>query len=198
VAATSAQRTEGVTIPWWLILLEGIAAVIIGIFLLTAPGITLLFLVQVTGFFWLIGGILRIVSIFIDSSSWGWKLLVGILGVLAGIVVLQHPVWSTLLLPAIYVIILGVQGIISGVASLVIAFRGEGWGIGILGALSIVFGIVLLLNPLFIGVAVLPLVLGAFALIGGIIAIVAAFRARSAEGVSVEDLPPGAGEGRPI
>ena len=198
MAATSAQRTEGVTIPWWLILLEGIAAVIIGIFLLTAPGITLLFLVQVTGFFWLIGGILRIVSIFIDSSSWGWKLLVGILGVLAGIVVLQHPVWSTLLLPAIYVIILGVQGIISGVASLVIAFRGEGWGIGILGALSIVFGIVLLLNPLFIGVAVLPLVLGAFALIGGIIAIVAAFRARSAEGVSVEDLPPGAGEGRPI
>ena len=70
MAATNAQRIEGVrqriesvTIPWWLILPEGIAAVIIGIFLLTAPGITLLFLVQVTGFFWLIGGILRIVSI---------------------------------------------------------------------------------------------------------------------------------------
>ena len=171
---------------------------IIGIFLLTAPGITLLFLVQVTGFFWLIGGILRIVSIFIDSSSWGWKLLVGILGVLAGIVVLQHPVWSTLLLPAIYVIILGVQGIISGVVSMVIAFRGEGWGIGILGALSIVFGIVLLLNPFFIGVAVLPFVLGAFALIGGIAAIVMAFRARSAGGVSVESLLPEPGEGRPI
>jgi uncharacterized membrane protein HdeD (DUF308 family) len=205
MAATNAQRIEGVrqriesvTIPWWLILPEGIAAVIIGIFLLTAPGITLLFLVQVTGFFWLIGGILRIVSIFIDSSSWGWKLLVGILGVLAGIVVLQRPVWSTLLLPAIYVIILGVQGIISGVASLVIAFRGEGWGIGILGTLSIVFGIVLLLNPFFIGVAVLPFVLGAFALIGGIAAIVMAFRARSAGGVSVEDLPPEPGEGRPI
>jgi uncharacterized membrane protein HdeD (DUF308 family) len=48
---TSATTMEGVSIPWWLTLLEGIAAVIIGLFLITAPGITLLFLVQVTGFF---------------------------------------------------------------------------------------------------------------------------------------------------
>ncbi|MBV9454528.1 MAG: hypothetical protein JOZ19_10470 [Rubrobacter sp.] len=43
-----------------------------------------MFLVQVTGFFWLIDGVLRIVSIFVDSSSWGWKLVGGIIGVLAG------------------------------------------------------------------------------------------------------------------
>ena len=86
-------------------LLEGIAAVIIGLFLLTAPGITLLFLVQVTGFFWLIGGILRVVSIFVDSSLWDWKLVGGVIGILAGIVVLRHPLWSTLLLPTVYVII---------------------------------------------------------------------------------------------
>ena len=109
---------------------------------------------------------------------WGWKLIGGIIGVLAGIVVLQHPLWSTLLLPAIYVIILGIQGIIIGGTSLVMAFRGGGWGAGILGALSIVFGIVLLLDPVFIGTAVLPLVLGAFALVGGIAAIVGAFRLR--------------------
>jgi uncharacterized membrane protein HdeD (DUF308 family) len=125
VTTKYAQETEGIAVPWWLVLLEGIAAVIIGLFLLTAPGITLLFLVQVTGFFWLIGGILRVVSIFVDRSSWGWKLLAGILGILAGLVVLQHPLWSTLLLPAVYVILLGVQGIISGGASLILAFQGE-------------------------------------------------------------------------
>src|ERR671933_2989018 len=64
----SSATLESVSIPWWLVLLEGIAAVIIGLFLVTAPGITLLFLVQVTGFFWLIGGILRVVSIFVDRS----------------------------------------------------------------------------------------------------------------------------------
>jgi uncharacterized membrane protein HdeD (DUF308 family) len=166
---------EGTAVPWWLVLLEGIAAVIIGIFLLTAPGITLLFLVQVTGFFWLIGGILRIVSIFVDSSLWGWKLLGGIIGILAGLVVLQHPLWSTLLLPGVYVVILGVQGIILGGAGLIMAFQGGGWGAGVLGALSIVLGIVLLVNPFFIGLAVLPFVLGGLATAGGILAIIASF-----------------------
>ena len=170
---------ESMSIPWWLVLLEGIAAVIIGIFLLTAPSITLLFLVQVAGFFWLVGGVLRTVSIFVDSSLWGWKLLGGIIGILAGMVVLQHPLWSTLLVPAVYVIILGIQGLMFGGTSLVVAFRGGGWGAGILGALSIVFGIILLLNPVFIGIAVLPFVLGAFALVGGIAAVVGAFRLRS-------------------
>ena len=175
---THTAETEVPPIPWWLVLLEGIAAVIIGILLLTSPGIPLFALVQITGFFWLIGGIFRIVSIFVDSSSWGWKLLGGIIGILAGLVVLQHPVWSTLLLPAVYVIILGIQGIILGGASLVMAFRGGGWGTGVLGVLSIILGVVLLLNPLFIGIAVLPFVLGAFALVGGILAVVAAIMMR--------------------
>jgi uncharacterized membrane protein HdeD (DUF308 family) len=175
------ERTEGTPIPWWLVLLEGIAAVIIGLFLLTSPGITLLYLVQVIGFFWLIRGVLQIVSIFVDSSLWGWKLIGGIIGILAGILVLQHPLWSTLLLPALLVIILGLQGLVSGGASLVMAFRGGGWGTGILGALSIVFGIILLLNPVFIGIAILPFVLGAFALVGGIAAIIGAFMLRRRE-----------------
>src|SRR5215211_873768 len=141
-----AQRTEGMDSPWWLVLLEGIAAVIIGLFLLTAPGATLFVLVQVLGIFWLVGGIFRTVSIFIDTSLWGWKLVGGVLGILAGIVVLQHPLWSSVLVPAIYLIILGIQGLISGGVSLVLAFSGGGWGAGILGALSIVFGLVLLFN----------------------------------------------------
>lgn len=186
---TDTAGTESLPVPWWLVLLEGIAAVIIGIFLLTSPGITLFALVQVTGFFWLIGGIFRIVSIFVDSSSWGWKLLGGVIGILAGLVILQHPLWSTLLLPAVYVIILGVQGIILGGASLVMAFRGGGWGTGVLGALSILLGIVLLLNPLFIGIAVLPFVLGAFALLGGILAIVAAFMMRKGSAETREASP---------
>src|SRR5918912_1056675 len=137
MAATNAQRIEGVrqriesvTIPWWLILPEGIAAVIIGIFLLTAPGITLLFLVQVTGFFWLIGGILRIVSIFIDSSSWGWKLVGGIIGILAGIVVLQHPLWSAIVVPVWIVFLVGLLAILQGILGVVLAFQGGGWGVG--------------------------------------------------------------------
>jgi uncharacterized membrane protein HdeD (DUF308 family) len=195
-----AQRTEETSLAWWLVLLEGIAAAIIGLFLLSAPGATLFVLIQVLGIFWLVGGLFRIVSIFLDSSLWGWKLIAGALGILAGIVVLQHPVWSSVLVPAIYVIILGIQGLIQGGVNLVMAFRGEGWGIGILGALSIVFGLVLLFN-VWIGVAVLPFVLGAVGIVGGGAAIAIAFAMRSMErGASVRDPAgtEGGGEARPV
>ena len=194
-----AQRTEGMDSPWWLVLLEGIAAAIIGLFLLTAPGATLFVLVQVLGIFWLVGGIFRIISIFLDSYLWGWKLVGGILGILAGIVVLQHHLWSSVLVPAIYLIILGIQGLISGGVSLVLAFSGGGWGAGILGALSIVFGLVLLFN-VWIGVAVLPYILGAVGIVGGGLAIAVAFAMRSMDrGASVRDPETeGGGEARPV
>ena len=195
-----AQRTEETGLAWWLVLLEGIAAAIIGLFLLTAPGATLFVLVQVLGIFWLVGGLFRIVSIFIDTSLWGWKLVGGVLGILAGIVVLQHPLWSSVLVPAIYVLILGIQGLVLGGVNLVMAFRGEGWGIGILGALSIVFGLVLLFN-VWIGVAVLPYVLGAVGIVGGAAAIAITFAMRSMDrGASVRGPAgtEGGGEASPV
>jgi uncharacterized membrane protein HdeD (DUF308 family) len=195
--AAFAERTEESGFPWWLVLLEGIAAAILGLFLLTAPGATLFVLIQVLGIFWLIGGIFRIISIFIDQSLWGWKLVGGILGILAGILVLQHPLWATVLVPGVYVIILGIQGLVLGGVTLVTAFQGEGWGVGILGVLSIVFGLVLLFN-VWIGVAALPYVLGAFGIVGGVFAVVMAFRMRSAGSADVRDSGTEGGEARPV
>ena len=174
---TDALSVKYKGIPWWLILLQGIALVILGLLLLTSPGATLLILVQFLGIWWLVQGLFQIVSIFIDSSLWGWKLFAGILGIVAGIIILQHPLWSAILVPGVVIIILGIQALIFGVVELVQAFQGGGWGIGLLGALSIIFGIVLLAHPL-IGVAVLPFVLGGFGLVGGIAAVVAAFTLR--------------------
>jgi uncharacterized membrane protein HdeD (DUF308 family) len=192
-----ADRTEETGFPWWLVLLEGIAAAIVGLFLLTAPGATLLVLIQVLGIYWLVGGIFRIISIFMDNSLWGWKLVGGVFGVLAGIVVLQHPLWSSVLVPAVYLVVLGIQGLVLGGVSLVVAFRGEGWGVGILGVLSIVFGLVLLFN-VWIGVAALPYVLGAFGIVGGVLAVVMAFRMRSAGSAGVRDSAAESGEARPV
>jgi uncharacterized membrane protein HdeD (DUF308 family) len=174
---TGTVSAEGQMIPWWVVLLQGIAAVIIGILLLTAPGSTVAFLVLVLGFYWLISGIFAIVGIFVDSSQWGWKLFMGILGIIAGIVVIQHPIWSTILVPTTLAIMVGIFGIIMGVIGLIQAFQGAGWGAGILGVLSIIFGILLLANPLISAVA-LVIVLGIFGIVGGVLAIIAAFRMR--------------------
>jgi uncharacterized membrane protein HdeD (DUF308 family) len=161
--------------PWWWVLIQGIAGIVLGFFLLTAPGATLTILVQFLGFYWFVTGILAIVMIFVDRTGWVWNLVVGILGILAGIVIIQHPLWSAVLVPAVAIIFLGAQGLVSGAIHLYQAFRGGGWGVGILGALGIIFGLYLLFNPL-VGAAVLPWVLGIVGIVGGIAAVVMAFR----------------------
>jgi len=55
------------------------------------------------------------------------------------------------------------------------SFQGAGWGPGIIGAISVIIGIMLLGSPL--GYAlVLPWVIGIFAIVGGIFTIIMAFR----------------------
>ena len=163
--------------PWWVVLIGGIAGIIIGILLITNTAPTTVFLVQVLGIYWLISGIVSIVQIFIDSSQWGWKLAIGILGIIAGLLIIQHPIYSPILVTRVVVILLGIQGLIVGVIYLIQAFTGGGWGIGILGVLSIIFGIILLGNIWAASIA-LPLVLGIFGIILGIVAVVRAFQMR--------------------
>jgi uncharacterized membrane protein HdeD (DUF308 family)/predicted flap endonuclease-1-like 5' DNA nuclease len=163
--------------PWWLLLIEAIAAIIIGLLLLISPVSTLLVLVRLLGFYFLITGVLSIIGIFIDSTSWGWKLLSGILGILAGIVIIEHPLWSTLIVPATFVWVLAAIMIITGVISLIMAFQGAGWGRGVLGVLGILLGIALLARTLLAALS-LPLVLGILAVVGGVLVLFDAFRLR--------------------
>jgi uncharacterized membrane protein HdeD (DUF308 family) len=175
--STNAGSAESIPIPWWLVLLEALAAIIIGLLLLINPGSTLAVLVRLLGFYFLITGVLSIISIFIDSSAWGWKLFSGILGILAGIVIIEHPLWSTLIVPTTFIFVIAIFAIIIGVINLIHASRGAGWGKAALGALSILLGVVLLSRPLLATIS-LPLILGILALAGGFLAMIDAFRLR--------------------
>jgi uncharacterized membrane protein HdeD (DUF308 family) len=165
--------------PWWLLLLAGILNIIIGLLLLSNPGKTLIALAWVLGLYWLIQGIFVIIGMFLDHSAWGWKLFIGIVGIIAGTIVMRHPIASALAIPSILVLLLGIQGLIVGVIMLVMAFKGGGWGMGILGALSILFGIILILAfGEITTVVVFIWVVAILALIGGVVQIVQAFRQR--------------------
>src|SRR5215212_11885092 len=114
MATTADVGTREASFPWWLVLLQGIFAAFFGLLMLIEPGSTLLFLIQVLGFYLFIEGILRIVSIFVDSSLWGLKLSIGILGLLAGIVVLNHPLLSAIQIPTFIAYVVGFLAIFEG------------------------------------------------------------------------------------
>jgi uncharacterized membrane protein HdeD (DUF308 family) len=167
--------------PWWLLLMGGILSIIVGILFLVNPAKTTIAFAWVLGLYWFVQGIFVLVGMFLDHSAWGWKLFMGVLGILAGIVVMRHPIASALVIPSVFVLLLGIQGLIVGIVSLVLAFKGGGWGAGILGALSILFGIILIANYANLGTIVaLIWIVAILSILGGIVQIFQAFRQRQA------------------
>jgi len=171
--------------PWWLTLIGGILALVVGAILLWAPAKTKIetyqLLVALLGIYWLIQGIFDIVAIFVDSSMWGWKLFIGIISIIAGGAILVYPIAAAVALPRIYVLVLGIWGLMYGVILLIMAFQGGGWGAGILGVLGIIFGIILMVNWSSPGMGLAMIWAAAvFGVFGGIVMIVQAFRQRSA------------------
>jgi len=169
------ERAEGSGVPWWLVLLQGIALIILGILFLASPGMTAVVVVQFVGIYWLIAGIFSIVSIFVNSSLWGWKLISGVVGIIAGFIILQHPLWAPVVVGEVLIIVLGIQGIIIGVVYLIQAFQGAGWGMGLLGVVSVIIGIILLANIWAFTIS-LPWAIGILALVGGVLSIIGAFQ----------------------
>lgn len=182
-AEATASQARMLKELWWVGLVQGIAALLLGILFLTYPGATAVTVAGMVGFFWLVGGVVDIVQIFQDKTSWGWKLFSGVIGILAGMLVLsnvvKHPLYTAAGLGAIYVFILGIQGIIIGVIQIVRAFQGEGWGVGALGVLSVLFGLLLTFNAM-AGALALPLVFGVLGVVFGIIGIFMAFKVKNA------------------
>ena len=175
---TAAVAEQENNTPWWLVLIGGIAAIIIGGLLIANPFKMASVLVWAIGLYWLITGVIYLVSLIWDRRQWGWKLFGGIVGILAGyFLVTSPPLESTVAFGLAVILILAIQGIIMGIMGLIAAFQGGGWGAGILGVISIIIGFILLANPM-ITAAMLPWVVGIFAIIGGIFAIFAAFRMR--------------------
>jgi uncharacterized membrane protein HdeD (DUF308 family) len=171
---------EGRLVPWWVVLIQGIAALIIGMLLIFSPARTTVVLVYFFGWWWLISGIFELGSLFVDRTAWGWKLFTGILSILAGAYIIAAPLIGAVIVVGVATLLLGINGMIIGVIDIVKAFQGAGWGKGALGVLSFIIGAVIAFNWTTFMVA-LPWVWGIFAVAGGIAAIVMSFQLRKAE-----------------
>jgi uncharacterized membrane protein HdeD (DUF308 family) len=169
---------------WPLMALRGTLAILFGIVALLWPGITLIVLALLFGAWALLDGISLLAHAFRQGRGhaqwrdWVPSLLAGLLGIAAAVV--------TVLIPAITVLVLTIVAAILligvGVAEIMIAvrlrrhIRGEVF-LAFAGLLGIIAGIVILIWPLS-GALALTLMLGAYALVSGILLLAVAWRLR--------------------
>lgn len=165
--------------PWWVVLLWGVLALFVGIMLLTTPAITTVVVITFLGAFWFVGGLFTLASIAADKSQMGWKIFLGILNIIIGIVILAKPLYMTVALLWVFVIFVGVWACIMGGVHLYQAFSQKDAGNGLLGIFSVIFGIILLAFPIE-SIVVLPFVVGAFCMIIGFAAIIVSFTVKKA------------------
>lgn len=166
---------------WWLLLLRGIVSVIFGVMAFFWPGITLLALTLLYGAFAFVDGVLSLTAAVTGSdksTSTGWLVLVGILGIAVGVLTFAWPGITAFTL----VVLIGAWALMIGIFEIVGAIRlrkeieGE-WLLGLSGSLSILLGIILLLQPAAGALAVVWWI-GAFAVIMGLAYIGLALRLR--------------------
>jgi uncharacterized membrane protein HdeD (DUF308 family) len=170
---------------WWLLALRGLVAVLFGVLAFMWPGATLITLVWLFGAFALVNGILSLVLAAKTPKGYpkvGSLILGGLLGVLAGLLAFVMPGITALGL----LILIAAWAIATGVMELVAAVRlrktiNNEWLLVLAGIASIVFGVLLLFQP---GAGALALIwlIGAWAVVFGILLMILAFRMRNWKG----------------
>ena len=168
-------RVGPVSSYWWVFLLRGIVGILFGVYVVMAPGSGLAILIALFGFYAIFDGVMAIVHGFRFNKL---TILVGVVGVLAGIVAFARP------MVAGYALLIMFAGwiIIMGAASIYEAFAGEErtglkWLFAIVGAIGVVLGIMMLTHPGW-GLLTFVMFAGFYSLISGISFLVLGFRLR--------------------
>jgi uncharacterized membrane protein HdeD (DUF308 family) len=177
---TEKMLSDANLFPWWLLLLWGILSLLIGIMFLTTPGMTTVLFITFIGAYWLVGGLFTLCSLAVDKTNMGWKIFLSVINILAGILILAYPLYSTIFVLSFFVIFLGFWACFIGAAHLFQAFSAKDAGNGVLGIVSLIFGILLLINPFF-AAELLPILAGAFGIVAGFAAIIVSFTVKKAQ-----------------
>ena len=164
---------------WWALALRGVIAVLFGLLTFFIPGITLISLVLLFGFYAILDGIFDIVSA-MKAPGHHWPLLVeGIVGIVAGLVTFMRPAITAMVL----VYLIAFWAILTGLLEIVAGIRlreviANEMLLILMGVISTLFGILIIIFP---GAGALAIIIwiGAYALVFGIILIALAFRLRS-------------------
>jgi uncharacterized membrane protein HdeD (DUF308 family) len=165
---------------WWVLLLRGIVSILFGVLAFVMPGLTLFTLIIMYGVYAAADGVLALVAAFQGGTMaprW-WLALVGVLGLLAAAATFFYPQVTAIIL----IMFIGVWAIAHGILEIVgaIQLRKEidnEWLLALGGALSIIFGVFVAVQP---GAGALALVwlIGAYSIAFGIVLVAFSLRLR--------------------
>jgi uncharacterized membrane protein HdeD (DUF308 family) len=165
---------------WWALAIRGVFAIIFAVIAFVWPGITAAALVLLFGAYALVDGILSLVAALRAARHHGPSgalVFEGVLDLIIAAIVFFWPVEALVAIIyfiAIWAVITGIALIAAGIA--MIRINGE-WLLVLSGIISILFGIILFVQP-GAGVVALSWWLGIYALLFGISLVGAAFRLR--------------------
>jgi uncharacterized membrane protein HdeD (DUF308 family) len=160
---------------WWTFVLRGILAILFGLVCMILPGMALLTLVFLFGFYALADGIFSIVGAFRRTNRadvpWWALLIAGIFSIIAGALAFVLPgitAFALLMLIAAWAVAGGIMQIVAAIR-LRKQITGE-WMLVLSGILSIAFGILMFIFP---GAGALAVVIwiGAYSIVMGILMI---------------------------
>jgi uncharacterized membrane protein HdeD (DUF308 family) len=165
---------------WWLILLRGLAAIFFGLLAFTWPGLTLVSLILLYGAYALTDGAFAIAAAITGGAPaprW-WLVVTGLLGIAVGVLTFLSPGMTGIALLffiAAWAIMMGVMHII-GAIQLRKEIDNE-WYLILGGIISVLFGLMLMVRP-GAGALALLFVIGAYALVHGMLLVFLSLRLR--------------------
>lgn len=196
-AATKARcdaMSEVLAESWWAVGLRGILGILFGLICLLTPGLAVEVFVILFAAYMLVDGVFAIaagIKAARNGERWGLLILEGIVDLAAGLVAV---LWPAITLVAL-IWLIAIWAIVTGALMLAGAFslnldHGR-WWLALGGIASVIFGILLVIEPL-IGAVVLTLWIGAYAIVFGIFLLILAFQLHSKQEERARKAPAGA------
>ena len=168
----------GARSSWWAIVLRGILAVVFGIVVLASPGIGVAMLILLFAAYAAIDGVVALATAVNHGRaglSWGWWLVEGIVSLVIAALAMARPGITLLAI----VLLIAFRAIALGLFELGGALAGKGldhrWLLGVTGAVSLLFGVLLIVEPM-AGTVALVWAVGVYAVVFGVMLVVVGLR----------------------
>ncbi len=162
----------------WSIVVRGILACIFGILVLARPAVGVAALILMFALYAAIDGVAALATAVNHGRAglrWGWWLVEGLISLAVAALALARPGITLLAI----VLLIAFRAILLGLVELGGALGGRGldhrWLLGLTGVISLVFGVLLIANPL-AGTAAIVWVVGVYAVVFGVMLVVVGLR----------------------